>query len=77
MYPYIKCSCGNSIGNIYQYFINQLKLKYPKKEDSKLVINFYYNTNNKINIDNLLNDCYIIKECCRMRLITQVFPTDY
>jgi DNA-directed RNA polymerase subunit N (RpoN/RPB10) len=76
MYPYIVCTCGRSIGDIYDLF-KILKLEKYNQEfvENELDIDpnlFAISEHIQVELDDIFEILCIKTDCCRAKLMSQV-----
>lgn len=73
MYPYIVCSCGRSIGDLYDLYLEMKNEKIEASADVEIDPLLLAITDSvSIDMSDVLDDLGLHVECCRTRITTLV-----
>ena len=74
MYPYILCSCGRSLGDLYDCFKEARKLKYIETYGEKTIDpnTLSFTGTFEINMSEIFDELCINMMCCRAKMTSQV-----
>jgi DNA-directed RNA polymerase subunit N (RpoN/RPB10) len=80
MYPYIRCFCGRSIGDIYNLF-KELKrreiAKFMKEKNLNTSPEFLpISSDMEVPLNDVFKQLHVNTQCCRARLLSQVEFSD-
>lgn len=80
MYPYIRCFCGRSLGDIYEAFEAMKAARYAEiyGDDAGQPNPFMFQIADSVQVEigDILSALNVHLDCCRARLLTQVQYTD-
>lgn len=81
MYPYVRCYCGRSIGDLYDIYTSIKLARYQEVyEKSDYVYDpktMALNTRIQVEMGDVLDALGLKMECCRARMITQIEFKDF
>lgn len=79
MYPYIVCTCGRSLGDIYDIFRamrRDIQEEYFKQNNINADPSLVFVGDFKVNLGGVLDQLQLKLPCCRTRMMTQVLYKD-
>lgn len=75
MYPYIRCFCGRSLGDLYSLYLilrHEAYIKALGEDNDMDPIILAITEGVNVNMEEILDQLMIFTDCCRGRMITQV-----
>lgn len=70
MYPYILCTCGRSIGDLYELYIAMRRELIDEAGMKEYLPIYAQEIDSKIKTSEILDNLNLHKLCCRTKMIT-------